>query len=374
MNSVESGTPIADIIRADSELLEEDLREFLRDLTVSASTLTGADGSPVLTEALRRAFHEPVREALGSKVGQEATRPATPGTTGFRPSIVYWVYRNYRGFTETELSVDLPTIRRTAVAVRILLKAAVALDDIEDGSPIRYGEPALHVTRGVPLALNTGSWMILAALRHIREPAVVSSLVQSVDNGFIGQALDMATRIDEVRGDIVAADPTERVRFWESVATLKTSTLFRMPLGAATTALKVPERERANLDDGMRRLGLASQLFNDLTDFVPGFGARNTHEDFDGLTNRVCLELLSADADSLKAEDMTGDRLKRFALEHPSLKETIVQLAQAAVELKENAKRQIHQLCASADSAAYFDMTIDRKGHLMERLYDALRE
>ncbi|MBF6470092.1 polyprenyl synthetase family protein [Nocardia beijingensis] len=374
MTAVDNDTQVMDVVRGDSELLEADLRVFLAELTVSAAQVAGsANGPQELDTAVRQAFHNPVTDALGSKVGQEALRPA--GGPGFRPSIVYWVFRNYRGFANIgKAGADLHVIRRVAVAVRILLKAAVVLDDIEDGSAVRYGEPALHTTHGVPLALNTGAWMVLAALRHAESPAVVNYLVRAVENGFIGQALDMSTRLAEIRRDIVAADGDNRVKFWESVATLKTSTLFRMPLNAAATALRVPDDELTVLDDAMRQLGFASQIFNDLTDFVPEFGGANTYEDFDGLTNRVCLELLGLESTPSEADtDLVGDRLKMFALGHPRLGNTLVELAGHAVDLKEEAKRRIHQLCRSAGSATYFDLTIDRKGHVMERLFDAVR-
>lgn len=356
MTAVDHDTQVIDVVRADADLLEADLREFL-------AGLPAGDPATVVAAALRSALHDPIGDALGSKVGQEALRPAGGG--GLRPSLVYWVFRNYRGFAAEP--TEEPTIRRVAVAIRILLKAAVVLDDIEDGSAVRYGEPALHATHGIPLALNTGAWLVMAALRHAAEPAVVATLLDAVSSGFVGQAVDMSSRLADVRREVVAASTVDRVRFWEAAATGKTSTLFRMPLEAAATALDVPDGERAALDAAMATMGHASQLFNDLTDFVPEFGGANTHEDFDGLTNRVCLELL---ADT----ELVGEELKMFALTHPALGETLVRLAAEAVNLKETAKGRIHELCRSPESAAYFDLTIDRKGHLMERLYEHVRE
>jgi geranylgeranyl pyrophosphate synthase len=351
MTEVDHATQVINTVRADSALLEADLRQFLAELPTSPS--------PMVDAALRAGFHEPVADALGSKVGQEALRPR--GGAGFRPSLVYWVFRNYQGFDAEPTDV----IRRVAVAIRILLKAAVVLDDIEDGSTVRYGEPALHTTHGVPFALNTGAWLVVAALDHAGE--VAGALVGAVRNGFVGQAVDMSSRLPEVRRDLAAASTADRRRFWESAATGKTSTLFRMPSDAAATALGVPAGERALLDDAMRTMGFASQLFNDLTDFVPEFGAANTHEDFDGLTNRVCLELLDS-------TERVGDELQEYTLAHPDFGETLHRLAAEAVDLKKAAKNQLHELCHSADSAAYLDLTIDRKGHLMERLRDHVGE
>ncbi|MDO0932948.1 polyprenyl synthetase family protein [Streptomyces sp. DG2A-72] len=374
------------LVRQDAALLEDDLREFIGSLPTKIGSLP-TEGD-LYGAALSRSLYAPVADALASKVGQAALPPTprAPGHGGppLRPSIVYWAYRNYRGFPdETDENgetgktghapgtdaTDLALIRRTAVAVRILLKAAVVLDDIQDGSDVRYGEPALHRTHGVPLALNAASWLIMAALRHAADPAVVAGLVRAVGNGFTGQAGDMSTRTARTRAELLAAPHGERVRFWESVAALKTGTLFWMPLDAAVAGLGVVEDERRTLDDAMRRLGLASQLFNDLTDVVPELGGANTHEDFDGLSNRVFLEL----ADSARPSAQ-GEQLKAFVLGHPGLQRTLLELSSQAVELKRSVKEDVHRVCRSARSAAYFDVTIERKGHLIDRLHETVRQ
>ncbi|MFE2288051.1 polyprenyl synthetase family protein [Streptomyces sp. NPDC059443] len=376
------------VVRGDAALLEHDLAEFLGSL---ATARPGGEAS-VYEGALRRSLYGPVSDAVGSKVGQEALPPAVPPAVGapeggraapLRPSMVYWAYRNYRGFpdelgggegapAESAELADLAAVRRAAVAVRILLKAAVALDDIQDGSGVRYGEAALHVTHGVPLALNAGSWLITAALGHAADPAVVRSLVRAVGLGLTGQAVDISARSAETRAELMAASREARVEFWESTAALKTGTLFWMPLDAAVAALDVVEDERRTLDGAMRKLGLASQLFNDLSDIVPEIGGAKAHEDFDGLGNRVFLELLDSAPSAERQSD--GAWLKPFVLGHPKLEETLLELAAEAVELKRAAKEAVYGVCRSERSAAYFDVTIERKGHLIDRLYQAIRK
>ncbi|MFJ3893981.1 polyprenyl synthetase family protein [Streptomyces sp. NPDC090083] len=361
-------TDVQAVVRSDAALLEDDLAAFLDTLTAPARAAPGS----VHDTALRRALHEPVADALGSKTGQQALAPA-PGAPGgrtpLRPSLVYWAYRNYRGFPqEPESGADLAVIRRTAVAVRILLKAAVALDDIQDGSDVRYGEPALHTTHGTPLALNTGAWLIMSALRHAADPAVVDSLVRAVGDGFTGQAADLSSRTALTRAELSAAPRAARVDFWESTAALKTGTLFRMPLDAAVAGLRVVEDDRLALDRAMRQLGLASQLFNDLTVFVPELGGAHAREDVDGPGNRVVLELLGADGGPPPGEDVTP-----HVLGHPHLRRTLLALAEEAVTLKRAAKDTVHGVCRSERSAAYFDVTIERKGHLVDRLLATLR-
>ncbi|WP_105974396.1 polyprenyl synthetase family protein [Streptomyces geranii] len=369
---------VADVVRSDAALLEDDLAEFLGSLT---GPMTVAPQS-VYESALRRSLYGPVADAVGSKVGQEALPPAAGAPGGnrapLRPSMVYWAYRNYRGFPD-ELGdgdgteADLAVVRRAAVSVRVMLKAFVAIDDIQDGSDVRYGEPALHAAHGVPLALNTGSWLIAAVLRHADDPAVVDSLVRAVESGFTGQAVDLSTRTAETRAELVAAPVEERVAYWESLAALKTGTLFRMPLDSALAGLRVVEDEQDILDVAMRQLGLASQLFNDLTDFVPEFGGGRIHEDYDGLSNRVFLELLDQKTE-LESPALTGERLKAYVLGHPELESTLLSLAAEAVRLKRDAKESVYGVCRSDRSAAYFDLTIERKGHLIDRLHETLQQ
>nr|WP_203688951.1 polyprenyl synthetase family protein [Streptomyces sp. SID12488] len=370
---------VAEVVRSDAALLEEDLAEFLGSLTAPGSVASQS----VYESALRRSLYEPVADAVGSKVGQEAL-PPTAGAPGgnrapLRPSMVYWAYRNYRGFPDEigngaghdGSEADLAVVRRAAVAVRVMLKAFVAIDDIQDGSEVRYGEPALHVTHGVPLALNTGSWLIAAVLRHAADPDVVDSLLRAVESGFTGQAVDLSTRTAETRAELLAAPLEERVAYWESLAALKTGTLFRMPLDSALAGLRVVDDEQYVLDAAMRQLGLASQLFNDLTDFVPEFGGGRIHEDYDGLSNRVFLELLDPESSQ---PSLSGERLKAYVLGHPKLESTLLALAAEAVLLKHEAKESVYRVCRSDRSAAYFDLTIERKGHLIDRLLETLQQ
>ena len=49
-------------------------------------------------------------------------------------------------------------------------------------------------------------------------------------------------------------------------------------------------------------------------------------------------------------------------------------LAAEAVRLKREAKKSVYGVCRSDRSAAYFDLTIERKGHLIDRLHETLQQ
>ena len=73
--------------------------------------------------------------------------PSRPGK-GLRPSLLMTFNRAFGGDDEKALN--------TAAALEIFQNWIVIHDDIEDGSDLRRGLPALHVKYGVPLALNAG--------------------------------------------------------------------------------------------------------------------------------------------------------------------------------------------------------------------------
>ncbi|MDQ3364996.1 MAG: polyprenyl synthetase family protein, partial [Myxococcota bacterium] len=95
---------------------------------------------------------------------------------------------------------------RLPLVIELLHAGSLIIDDVEDGSEDRRGAPTLHRLIGVPLAINTGSWMYFWALAELAElglpPAAeliaqrtaVSALVRCHQ----GQALDLAVRIADL--------------------------------------------------------------------------------------------------------------------------------------------------------------------------------
>jgi len=84
---------------------------------------------------------------------------------GLRPGLLMTFNRAFGGSDEKALN--------TAAALEIFQNWIVIHDDIEDGSDLRRGEPALHVKFGVPLALNAGDalagkmWELIYENRNI---------------------------------------------------------------------------------------------------------------------------------------------------------------------------------------------------------------
>lgn len=80
-------------------------------------------------------------------------------------------------------------LRKLAVAVECFHKASLIHDDIEDGDAKRYGQDALHVEVGVPVAINAGDFLLGEGYRLIAElevdPAVRVKMLRLASEGHL---------------------------------------------------------------------------------------------------------------------------------------------------------------------------------------------
>ncbi len=102
------------------------------------------------------------------------------------------------------------------VAIEVLHAGSLVIDDIEDDSSLRRGEPTLHRRYGLPLALNTGNWLYFLALAFFSrlplEAELRLALYEDVSVGLLrchqGQALDISVPVTSLPraevGDVVS--------------------------------------------------------------------------------------------------------------------------------------------------------------------------
>ena len=84
----------------------------------------------------------------------------------WRPFLTVCAYKALSGKTDEPVPDGL---KKLAIAVECFHKASLAHDDIEDEDDKRYGEETLHVTYGVPVALNVGDYLLGEGYRLIAE-------------------------------------------------------------------------------------------------------------------------------------------------------------------------------------------------------------
>ncbi len=111
-----------------------------------------------------------------------------------RPALCIAICRAFGGSLQDAL--------RPAAVIELFHNAFLIHDDIEDGSKLRRGEPALHRKYGIPIAINVGDGMLALATRSLRAgttglaPAIRERVLDIVDEMGIesaeGQALELA--------------------------------------------------------------------------------------------------------------------------------------------------------------------------------------
>jgi geranylgeranyl diphosphate synthase type I len=123
-----------------------------------------------------------------------------PGVGGkrFRASLLRWAYHLAGGTGDAPAAlID---------AVEMLHAGSLVIDDFEDDSLTRRGQPALHRVIGPARAVNAGNWMYFRALELAagvygpsgRSAALLTRFIEVARRCHEGQSIDLATRVDEV--------------------------------------------------------------------------------------------------------------------------------------------------------------------------------
>ena len=104
---------------------------------------------------------------------------------------------------------------RTAVSIELIHNAMLIHDDIEDESEQRRGKPTMHVSEGVPIAINVGDMLSLLAMRPLLDnremlgPDLSLRILEETERmareSAEGQALELGWRRDNVT-DVAEAD------------------------------------------------------------------------------------------------------------------------------------------------------------------------
>lgn len=214
--------------------------------------------------------------------------PSRPGKT-LRGQLLVWSARAH-GATDDRPAIVL------AEALELFQNWVLVHDDIEDGSEERRGQPALHRSVGMPLALNVGDAMHMLMWRHLHtlpfappldRAAALDEFTRMLLATAAGQHLDLAW-VHAGRFDVTEADYLRMV-------TLKTAyytVVAPLRLGAhCAGAVPPPELEAAAID-----LGVAFQIRDDVLNLTPGagYGKEAAGDLFEGKRTLILAHLLAA--------------------------------------------------------------------------------
>jgi geranylgeranyl pyrophosphate synthase len=229
--------------------------------------LLGVDEVAGVEKILRRALLDPIDE-LNSARGKR-----------IRGQLVSFSYRLFCG--------DLPAAalsnkrcRLAAEAVELIHAGSLIIDDIEDGSEVRRGRPALHLRFPMPIALNAGNWLYFWPFDLLKEVAVsrdqllhlYESCHRTLLRAHFGQAIDLGAKIDRL-------DQSEVKDICMVSMRLKTGALmgFAALLGAAVAGTS--NALWTIVEEFGRDLGVGLQMFDDLGNAIGKCEPAKRYED-----------------------------------------------------------------------------------------------
>jgi geranylgeranyl diphosphate synthase type II len=213
---------------------------------------------------------------------------------GIRPALLLATCQAYGGSVHEAVG--------PAVAIEMLHNAFLIHDDVEDESELRRGQPTLHRTHGVPIAINTGDALTVLALRPLADRSMLGSrLSQLVFDETLrmarqtvaGQALELGWR----RQNVINLDPADYFRLVFQKTCCYT-TIFPIRIGALIGSRGA--LDRASMDALSQfgfYLGAAFQIRDDLLNLVGvehRYGKELRGDLHEGKRTLMLIHLLSA--------------------------------------------------------------------------------
>lgn len=161
------------------------------------------------------------------------------------------------------------SLKKLAVAVECFHKASLVHDDIEDDDATRYGQETLHVSRGLPMALNVGDFLLGEGYRLISEceldPAISVALTRIAVAGHRTLCLGQGAELAWTRDPKPLAS-TEVLEIFRK----KTSPAFEVALLLGAKLGGADEETLGVISKFSDSLGIAYQIRDDLEDLDGG--------------------------------------------------------------------------------------------------------
>ena len=189
------------------------------------------------------------------------------GGRAFRPSLCIATARAF--------GVPMEDAFRTAASIELMHNAMLIHDDIQDESEERRGKPTMHMTEGVPIAINVGDMLSLLSIRplldnrHTLGPHLALRIIEETERmareSAEGQALELGWRRDNVT-DVVESD---------YLAMVLKKTCWLATIHPSRMGTLIGARGMIDLDRCIRFgffLGAAFQIQDDLLNLVGDAG------------------------------------------------------------------------------------------------------
>ena len=161
---------------------------------------------------------------------------------------------------------DPAIINLLALSVECFHKASLIHDDIEDNDDNRYGREAVHAQYGIPVAINTGDFLLGEGYRLIAESDlptdVIRESIKIISRGHSKLTVGQGTELIAIsKGEVLSLSAMLEVFEYKTAAAFKVSLLLGATIGGADS------ETLQSLDQFSRFIGIAYQIKDDLADY-----------------------------------------------------------------------------------------------------------
>lgn len=222
---------------------------------------------------------------------------------GLRPALCIATCRALGGQAEDVAPV--------AAALEMLHNAFLVHDDIEDGSELRRDHPTMHVTEGVPLAVNVGDAMQALSVRLVRQsaerlgPTAAWALLDEFDHMLMQSLEGQALEIGWVRDNLCQLGEDDYLRM-----TLKKTCWYSFihPCRLGALVARPGDRDLDRFNRFGFFLGVAFQIQDDVLNLVGEarrYGKEIGGDLWEGKRTLILVDLFSK-LDGFEAERLRG--------------------------------------------------------------------
>ena len=349
------------LLNADRALVEEHLAQLAKS--------DFRERDPSLPEFASERLLEAIRRLLCSS-GKRV-----------RPLLVLWLARHHGANSLREGNEPFnKDFLGLAAAVELLHSASLVIDDIQDGSTERRGQPTLGIEFGVPLALNTASLCYFVALRLIPKLETRDLASRILIECHFGQGLDLVTSDLHFSEHWFKASPAVRIQIYETTALLKTTALMKIAGLGAAQMLGFPPEKTSQLEKILETIGLMFQVIDDVKNLVPTLSGEKCFEDFEApVRSRVFVsmaEKLTSDEKSFVLDCLRrGERgsVRNLLMNHASLEPSMQECVDLVKKQEQSLHQQVEHFAAgNTDSVRYFQSIFSTQLHVFEALRKAI--
>ncbi|MFH1222203.1 MAG: polyprenyl synthetase family protein [Candidatus Micrarchaeota archaeon] len=235
------------------------------------------------------------------------------GGKRIRPLLSLLCFRAFSG-------KEYEQLKRTAAIIEMFHNFTLIHDDIEDDSKFRRGEPTLHISHGIAMALNSGDalytliWHELSALKM--EPAKLVEVMKMCSGGFTevvdGQGIEIYWERNN-QFNISEAD-------YYNMIEKKTAALIGLSCRIGAYLAGATEKEQDEVESYGRKIGIAFQIYDDVLNVSGNFEKYKKEIGGDITEGKRTLMVIKTLASASKQE---AEQLKKTLSSHSDRKEDI---------------------------------------------------